>query len=131
MKWKYKEEDCSKNDLEYIENNFNIKLPEIYKDLVLKNNGAYPEFNNYLFKGEEKVVQALITCNRNIENNVIEITNNINIRGVVAFMSDPFGNYICFQFTLDNNYSIVLWEHEDSSIIVISESFEAFLNLLY
>lgn len=131
MKWLYKETNCNRNDISRIETKFNVTLPQEYVELVLKYNGAYPEFKSYdTDRRKENIVQALLPCNDE-QMNVDEVTNLINLKDVVAFFSDPFGNYLCFQFSLDNSYNIILWNHEDKSTEVISDSFSDFLNKLY
>ena len=131
MKWLFKEKNCTEKDINRIETKFDVALPKEYIEVVLQFNGAYPEFNTYDTDTQKgKIVQALLSC-LDEPMNVDEITNLINLRGVVAFLSDPFGNYICFQYFLDKSYNIILWNHEDKSIEIVSDSFVDFLNKLY
>lgn len=131
MKWLFKEKDCMESDISRIEKKFDVILPSDYVELVLKNNGAYPEFKIYDTEtNKENMAQVLLSC-CDEPMNVDEVTSLINIKGVVAFFADPFGNYLCFQYSLDNNYQIVLWNHENRTLEVISDNFSNFLNKLY
>ena len=131
MKWLYKEENCTQQDIEQIETTFGIKLPLEYKELICQNNGAYPELRNYKIGDDEKIVQALLSCKKDDDSNIIEVSKNINILGLVPFMSDPFGNYICFQFGLNDDYNVVLFSHEDKNISIITTNFTGFIEILY
>lgn len=131
MKWLFEEKNCTEKDINRIETKFNVTLPPEYIEIVLKHNGAYPEFKTYdTNTKKENMVQVLLSCAAE-PMNVDEVTSLINLEGVVAFFADPFGNYLCFQYSLDKNYHIVLWNHENRSIEVVCDNFPNFLNKLY
>jgi len=131
MEWLYKDKNCTQEDIKKIEEELKVTLPEEFKDLIMNNNGVYPKLNQYKFNRDEKIVQALLSCKETDDNNIIRIAKQINILGLVPFMSDPFGNYICFQFGLDDNYQIVFYDHETGLIKNISKNFNDFINNLY
>ena len=48
---------------------------------------------------------------------------------LIPFASDPSGNYICID--VNNNDSVVFWNHEINNTEYIAKNFSAFLNKLY
>jgi cell wall assembly regulator SMI1 len=131
MNWLQGKKDCSLENIKHIEDSLSIKLPQNFITVLLSNDGAYPEKNLYDFGNEkEKIVQCLLSC-KNDSNSILVAAQRIGKKNIVPFMKDPFGNYICFQFTNLQDYEIILWDHDTEITYKITDSFENFVNMLY
>jgi len=130
MEWLYGQE-CLKDDLNKLEEKLSIKLPNEYINIVKMHDGAYPKKNTYDYNGKiGNVVQCLVSC-KNEPMGILDMTKRINIKNIIPFMKDPFGNYICFEYKAPEDYIIVLWDHDTEKISYIADSFEIFINSLY
>ena len=72
MKYKYtKPELITESTIKEVEKELEINFPEIYKKLILENNGGRPEKNRLDFNGEkEKVFEKLIRLDNKDDFNI-------------------------------------------------------------
>jgi hypothetical protein len=83
---------------------------------------------------KEKVFDSLIDFSLSKKNNVIEVYKNLennDVKNIIPFGEDGFGNYICFQFKSPENPNVVFFNHETGDIQTIANSFKEFINILY
>lgn len=124
--------------LDKIEEEYGVKLPSLYRDIVLKYNEGRP--SHKLIKtitGREVVFQELLSINLEDKNNLLQcssvLKSEYGLHGVIPFASDPFGNLFCFEISEYMELKVVFWDHEeiDNSVIPITNSFEDLLCALY
>lgn len=124
--WKYTIE-LNIGSLLKLENELNIKFPQNYKDFILQNNASYPtkkEFNTVL---STRVLNYFLDLN-----DIKHIKSLIKIlpKDYFPIAIDPFGNYICFNFS--NNQEVIFYDLENpSSSEKVADNFQEFIDLLY
>ncbi len=135
IQWQFANDKGNEENIKRIEKIINVKLPCEYIECVLKNNAGYPNKNIYNTKEEKgKVFESLLSISNEDDENVVDIYKLLsenNIKNMIPFGIDPFGNYICFRYRNKNEYDIVLLNHEDNIETFISNSFVDFINKLY
>jgi hypothetical protein len=86
------------------------------------------------------VAKALLSFDKTHPDNIWDTYDHLKGRlpnGVIPFMSDQFGNYICFDYRSSNNPPVVFWDHElsesnpNKSIIHVADGYIGFLDSLY
>ena len=90
---------------------------------------------------KEKMIGNLLSFDNDEDDDLILNFRLIRERlkkGIIPFANDPFGNFICFQFTSSNDEpNIVFWDHEiaydneGKAISNVCASFDDFLEMLY
>ena len=133
--WKFAGEKINENIIKNFEKEHNIVFPRTYTDLIKKYNGATPNKEVFLLStGRECVFNYLLDWNENVEGHIQNIysilVDTLKKDSLYPFANDPFGNFICFDFTDKNDPSIVFFDHESNEIIQISKDFNSFLNSL-
>lgn len=135
MKWILGKKNIDINTITIVECNLKIKFPKEYKTIVLEYNGASPEVNTFdTDKTKGRVAEYLLSFSLEEKMNIIETYEILKDRlpnNIIPVISDPFGNYICFDFTKNNVISVVFWNHENNSIERVSDSFNDFIQSLY
>ena len=97
----------------------NIKLPEKYKQFMLKWNGGYPEPN--LFRISDKQGTSVVNILNGIGDmydnleKVMEIYKNRLPNSFIPIGDDPGGNVICLGIEKPYNEAIYFWDHENES----------------
>lgn len=135
MKWILEKAKINEHDFENVEKKLGVQFPLDFKTIVLEHNGSSPEkmtFNTQDTK--ERVAEYLLSFSENDKYNIIEVYNSIKDRfdkRLIPIMQDPFGNYICLDFSKQDNQELFFWNHENNSLEYISKSFTDFLNNLY
>ena len=106
------EMNLKQNDLNYFQQEFDIHLPENYKQLILKYNGGYTNNNEYFdtlksIKFGEVKVEDTIKNHQIIENNIpinfLPIANDFsdNIICLNLQNGEDYGKIYCFYFDVD------------------------------
>ncbi|HDR4901415.1 MULTISPECIES: SMI1/KNR4 family protein [Bacillus] len=123
------------------ENMLEIVLPNDYKLCVANYNAGRPRPNVFdTAQRKELVAKALLSFDQtNVENiwTTYENLKNQLPKQIVPFMSDQFGNYICFDYRTSNEPAVVFWDQElshqniEKGIIYIANSFSEFIGGLY
>lgn len=123
------------------ENMLEIVLPNDYKLGVANYNAGRPRPNVFdTAQRKELVAKALLSFDQtNVENiwTTYENLKNQLPKQIVPFMSDQFGNYICFDYRASNEPAVVFWDQElshqniEKGIIYIANSFSEFIGGLY
>lgn len=123
------------------ENMLGITFPEDYKICVRHNNAGRPRPNVFdTAQRKELIAKMLLSFDQTHTENIwtpYEYLKNSLPKLVVPFMSDQFGNYICFDYRYSDKPSVVLWDHElcnqnaGQGIVYIAEDFSEFIGALY
>lgn len=131
------------SDIKRVENYFNLSLPKSLKQIVLKNNAAYPYPACFDFGKSSSVLGPLLSFSPNDEDTVINCYERQEgfpefcFSGLVPIASDPSGNLLCLQYKepSQDEPNVVFWDHEESklknAITLVANSFEEFLESLY
>ena len=135
MKWILLKTKINEKEFEAIENSLDVEFPIDFKNIVLENNGASPE--KMLFDTQntkERVAEYLLSFSKTDKDNIIDVYNYVKDRfnrKLIPIIKDPFGNYICFDFSTGKIPELYLWNHDNSSLEYISKTFSEFLDSLY
>ena len=119
------------------------KLPDDYKNFLLKYNGGQPCPNSFKFisnKDDGSSVDKFLSLGKEKYSNLLKYYNIYKDRipsGFIPIAHDAGGNLILMGANSDNN-KIYFWEHEMevdegdipdmSNVYLISQSFSAFIN---
>jgi len=123
------------------EEKYGIKFPEEFKSIVRQFNGGRPRPNIFdSTQRKELVAKALLSFNESHTENIWDTYESLKTRlpkNIIPFLTDQFGNYICFDYRNTTIPTIVLWDHEKAfsyyqdAIIYVEDTFESFLASLY
>ena len=138
INWKFGNK-ISENEISFLENQFGIKYPKEYVELVLNNDGASPTYDCWdMPNGEkEKVFDHLISLSdkniSNVFNTYYILKNEFGISDLIPFADDPFGNYLCF---MKNNMKIYYYNcdgYDNPNYVgeYVAASFGEFIASLY
>ncbi|MBJ7994131.1 SMI1/KNR4 family protein [Bacillus mycoides] len=126
-------------EIQKVEQYFNIKLPNDFAECVKKYDGGYPHPKVFDVPGQdENVFSDLLTLHIEDRYSIVQNYEGIKDRlvdKVYPFAIDPFGNLLCFDYR--NNLeapTVVFWEHEEEemekAIYPVCSSFTELLNSL-
>jgi cell wall assembly regulator SMI1 len=135
MKWILQKTKIDEKVFDKVESKLDIKFPVDFKNIVLENNGASPEKMYFdTQETKERVAEYLLSFSQNDEDNILDIFNHIKNRfskKLVPIIKDPFGNYICFDFSNEDKKDLYFWNHENDTLEYISKTFTQFIEKLY
>lgn len=131
LSWKYVKPLNNNKAVESFESEYGLKLPQDITKCIKQNNGGRPDkklFDTEVSKG--RVIKSLLSFNKDDLETVYDAIYILKNEkpNLVPLVSDPSGNYICFD---TKQQVIVLWLHETNVTEKISTSFTAFLEKLY
>ena len=123
------------------EKEYDIIFPAEYKATIIESNGGRPRPNVFDSVDRiELVAKSLLSFDKTHKENIWDtydqLKNHLS-KDVIPFMSDQFGNYVCFDYRNTKIPSIVFWDHELSNehlgsvIIDVVDSYIEFLDSLY
>lgn len=125
------------NQLEQFSKRYQIVLPSEYLSFLLQANGGYPEDELVFPTGEvddSSVLSHFYGLDPKCDDvlNLCECYETFVQSGAISseylpIADDAFGNQICIQIGSHENGRIVFWNHENSKISIIAESFNEFL----
>lgn len=132
MEWKYVKKLESVDLIGDYECLVKYVFVDSFRKCVIANNGGRP--NKKVFdtdKTKERELKSFLSFNKNdretvwkiFEWNKEELTDKY-----IPFGIDNFGNLICFEASNDK---IVFVNHEDMSVEIIADNFDAFMSGLY
>ena len=108
----------SNTALEDAEKTLNVIFPKEYSELVLKHNSAYPEPYCVFVNGKERIFESLLSINKTDSENIFEYSEIVSEncgKDLVAFGSDPFGNYWCFDYNNENEEPVIVYYDHESA----------------
>ena len=127
--WKYVKPLSKSTAIEDFERKNNVSLPSDLKECIKANNGGRPSFNVFdTADSKDRVFKTLLSLNESDVENIYKffVIINSQLKDLIPFASDPFGNYLCLQ-----NNKIVLFLHETRQLEYVSDTFSAFLAKLH
>lgn len=125
MKFRLSEQQLTEQDLRHFENKYKLKLPKIYRELILENNGGYPE-KDY-FEGRKVYFLPIKYGGFTIEDSLNLSDSNYLPKGFFPF-SDG-GIKFCISLNKDN-YEKIFFLDETGEYELVADSFEDFMNEL-
>ena len=128
MDWLDKKRDLTTEDLIQVEREFNINLPDNYKDNIKGINGGALVSAYVLVDGVGKVSYSRnVPLNKEAKANIFEIGKYVLKDEKIFFpiAGDGFGNYFCLN--LKEN-TIVFWEHESDKVVYVCDTFTQLLS---
>lgn len=126
--------------IDEMENYFEVKLPLLYKQIVLEHDKGRPSFNCFdMPDSQEKMFLGLLSLDRDdkYKTNVYSCDEALKSQGLdtwlVPFGIDPFGNFICFDYSHKAaEPEIVYCDHETGfEPSFVCGSFNEFLDILH
>ncbi len=136
-------EDCRGElqdaDVLSVEQALGVTFPEDYRECVKKCHGGRPRDNNFSFVDPvvgrmESCLAVLLSFSDDDVENIVETHRRLQPylpEGVIPIGDDGGGDFVCFQYTAQDSPSVVYWHHGDRSVVPLSGSFSAFLEMLY
>lgn len=118
-------------DLHSMEMEKGITFPQKYIDLVSSENGASPDKKIFdCATRHDCVFDSLINWDKSRKANMFFWAATLNVKNIIPFGQDPFGNLICFDYSHGSEPKIVFWDHETSEILHVADGFQYFLDNL-
>lgn len=128
MEYKYVKKLKNSNSIKEIEEKYNIQIPQLLKNIIVKYNGGRPLANIFLTDNKkEKVIKTLLSYNKEDKENIY-IYDDIFAKDYIPFANTEFGDTICIN---NKNANIELYNHEADRFEYISENIETFFNMIY
>lgn len=137
---------ASESDVLALEKSLNIKLPEKYRNFLLKYNGGRPVPDSFNFKGKARGsnVDWFLGTDQAESNNLIDylrIYKNRIPQNFFPIASDSGDNLIGIAVSGADRGKIYFWDYEQendsdeapdySNLILISDDFDDFINNLH
>lgn len=139
--WEFSEGKLTNQEVEKVETELKIKFPKDYIEVVLENDGGFPDPNVFFMNSNEESFNNLINLKADAEYNIFKTMDMVRDRlvdGIVPFGDDPGGNLICFDYRTNEVPTIVFWDHEiagggdlEKAITFVCNSFTDLLNMLH
>ena len=123
MEWRYVKKLEDESIIKFIEQTYNVEMPQYLKDLIINFNGGRPE--KQLFDTEnnkEIVLQGLISFNKADKANIF-IYEELLKKGYIPFAITEFGDVLCIN---NENKNIELYIHETDKFENINKDIEEF-----
>jgi len=122
-------------DVTHFEMAIAARLPDDYRDFLLRYNGGYPSPNG--FRGGEEVLNHFFGLwQKHADLNYELLAHRGFIpEGMIPIASDPFGNAILLEVTRPNRGRIWFWDHERSgepaqAVSLLADTFTKFVESL-
>jgi hypothetical protein len=141
LKWILTKKAISSEEIASVEGEFGITFPQDYIECVREKNGGQPVPDTFEFVGNSgAVMNSLIPINLDEQRNVVNVYEKLKSRlphSVYPFADDPFGNYLCFDYSKGEVPVIIFWDHEkaysdrDAATSFVCNSFKELLIKLH
>jgi hypothetical protein len=133
IQWRYPKGAVTEADINAYEKAHGISFPADYRAIVLEHNGERPRPNSFDTRNTKgRVADILLSFNRSDRVNIWDVTSwlkdSLPLK-IVPIISDPGGNYICYDFT-NPSPTIVFWNHETDLIEEVCNTFTQLLDML-
>ena len=126
--WKYKIDVEDVSVFDEIEQEYGLQITTKLRDFFVNYNAATPDNCHFVAGGVEKILGAVLSVNK-ADTDVDTIYTALPFYdGLVPFGIDPFGNYIAYSVA---GGQVVFVNHETEEAVVVSDSLDAFVNMLY
>lgn len=128
MEWKYIKDLNNGESIENIEQKFDVKIPALLKNIIIKYNGGRPLKNIFDTQhSKEKVFKSLLSYNKQDKENIY-LYEELFYRNYIPFAITPSGDVICIN---KENQSVELYLHESNTFEWICNDISKFINSLY
>ncbi|HEU4323598.1 MAG TPA: SMI1/KNR4 family protein [Roseiflexaceae bacterium] len=143
MKTKFR--PTNQEELKLFEDEFNISLPEKYKNFIITHNGGRPEKGIFQIQSMDDIGILNWFFGVNVKSNY-DLAKHIRDykeylpSGIIPVAEDPGGNFICISVEPENRGAVYYWDQEDDVfkggepsykyLHQIAEDFEDFVNNL-
>lgn len=135
----------TEQDLLSFEKGIDLKLPEDYKEFIIRNNGGYPTLTKFLFTDtrgnpSESLVDYFFPVGTDFMYNVGALYDFMKSEdrlpnGMLPIAYDPFGNMVCISLSGEAHGSVYFWDHElefeENNLSIIANSFSDFIFMLH
>lgn len=132
--WKLSNKLNDRTQIVKLEEVIGKSLPPDYVNCVSENNRGRPSRHAFETPKGVRVFNNLLSLHEDENENIFKIYQYISEEteraDILPFARDPFGNYICFDFSKDPA-SIVFWDHEVRTIEAVCKSFTDLVNMLH
>jgi hypothetical protein len=124
------------HELELLERQWGVKLPEEYKRLVSRHQGMTPEPGIFKLGEGNDALSVLLTITVDPEKKpysvmrVHDVLKPLVPPGVLPFAKTPGGEFVCFDYRETPHQPRVVHVSVELLITPIAESFSAFLDAL-
>lgn len=110
---------------------FKVKLPEDYKEHILKYNGGYP---NYEFINDIRIhyFHTITHSDHSLEN-ILEKLEHVLPKDFFPIAKDEGGNHICISLKQETYGEIYIWYHdmdENKELEFLARDFNSLMNNL-
>ncbi|WP_321383465.1 SMI1/KNR4 family protein [uncultured Enterococcus sp.] len=141
VSWDFSKGPLTAQEINYVENQLEVKFPQDYIDVVSKHNGGFPEPDNFTVGTREEMMNNLINLKADADYNIFQMIDAVSDRlvsGLIPFGRDAGGNLICFDYRTNEVPTVVFWDHEiagggelERAITFVCDNFTEFLNMLH
>lgn len=139
--WSDTNKALSDDEITQVEEKLGINFPKDYLEVVMKNDGGFPDPNVFFMNSNEESFNNLINLKVDAEYNIFKTMDMVKDRlvdGIVPFGDDPGGNLICFDYRSSDEPTVVFWDHEiagggdlEKAITFVCNSFTDLLDMLH
>lgn len=139
--WDFSKGTLTTQEINYVENQLEVKFPQDYIEVVSKHNGGFPEPDTFTMNTWEEMMNNLINLKADADHNIFKMIDAVSDRlvsGLIPFGRDAGGNLICFDYRTSEMPTIVFWDHEiagggelEKAVTFICDNFTEFLNMLH
>ncbi len=120
------EEKISNDELLEFEQSIGYKLPENYKEFILKNNGGVP--NKEYFEEIKVSYFTPIKYGENTVEKAYEMLKEILPNGYLPIANDVCGELICIDLKSGNTFGNIYYVADGDEPLVIAKNFEQLLD---
>lgn len=140
-------EPLAEIDLDSLEQQLGLDLPNDYRSFLLSTNGGYPVPNGFAIPDnpvdEHGLVHYFLCIDNDDVYNLMDWAERYKDRipeGLVPIATDPGGNLICLSATGASSGNVFFWEHEreadegqaprQDNVYLVADSFQRFIDNL-
>lgn len=126
MKWTFPRPLNGLELVKLIEQDYKIKLPSLYIEIIKDGNAAIPEKKYLTVAGKRydvgRLISANITDSPNILNAIGWLEQSANVK--IPIFINQFGDLVYLQYFNRTSYTIAIQEYDTGKIVDIVGSFE-------
>ena len=134
LSWKFTKPLVGKTSIIKLEKILGIILPDDFISCVMLNNAGYPSLQNFeTSSGVDHLFSRLLSLDEQSAVNIFNTYDTMfsinGIENLLPFAGDPFGNYICYDFS-EPILKIVFFDHETCEVDSICQTFSELIGKL-
>jgi len=124
--------DATEVDVSHFEMSIAARLPDDYRDFLLRYNGGYPQPNG--FRDGNEVLSCFFGLWQKHADLNYELLAHRGVipAGMIPIASDPFGNSVLLEVARPHRGRVWFWDHEqsgepDKAVSLLAETFTEFV----